>query len=798
MNDPIHAVALLRVDDGCFVEVNEAFQRASGYPRDLLIGRSPAELGLWAEPVALRRLLAGVHRAGRAVRRDIGLRNRAGEIRRGSLRGEIIDESGERFLIVTIGDIARGPGKPGPDQPEDFRAIFENSTEGMYRTSLDGHFIYGNAAMATILGYDSVAAMIEGVNDIATQVYADPARREQLLEELRTTGRISDAESQVIRPDGSRIWISENGWSIRNDSGEVLYFAGSVVDVTARREAEERYRSLFENAIEGVYRASLEGRFLAANPSMARILGFDSAQELMQRGGVVADYVVRSEARQQVLVLLMRKEQVDRFELEVRRKDGDAIWVALNARLIRDGAGQPQCFEGTFVDITEQRIARDRLRHAATHDPLTGLPNRRLFIQRLEEAIHARREGGPSYAVLFVDLDEFKVVNDSLGHVTGDELLVDVAGRLDRCMAAGEIVARHGGDEFTILVTGEDSLGRALEAARQVLTALAQPFDLRGQEIYTNASIGIVTGRASYRDTEAVLRDADTAMYQAKGLGRGCSVLFDQTMHDRARARLTRETELRRAIDNREFTVHYQPIVELDSRRLAGFEALVRWRHPGHGLLLPEEFIPLAEETGLTVPIGWFVLREACCQLRGWRDRHPAAAPMSMSVNLTDRQFLHPGLMDRVLEILGESGVEPAHLRLEILETVFMGEHTGITRILDELHAHGIGIHLDDFGTQYSSLGYLSNLPVDVLKIDRSFVCDMMENPRHRSLVRAILQIARDFGMSTIAEGVDTEAQAQYLLQAGCPSAQGFLFSRPLPAAAAEQLLADGGTLDGG
>jgi diguanylate cyclase (GGDEF)-like protein/PAS domain S-box-containing protein len=783
-------VAVLRTEDRVFLDVNEAFERSSGYPRAELIGYAVAELDLSVSHGVMAEILTEARASETARCSNVEFRNRAGETRRGSLCGEIIDGENDELILITVRDIRRDTSEEGLARREDFRALFENSTEGMYRTSVDGRFLQGNAAMASILGYDSVTELVEGVNDIATQIYADPHRRDELLKELRTTGRIHDAESELVGRDGQHIWVTENGWSIRNEDHTIIYFAGSVVDITARRQAEDRYRSLFENAIEGIYQTALDGRFLAANPSMARILGFDSPGDLLDEAVHVTDFYAHPEAAETVHDRLEADGAVDNFEMEARRKDGIVIWITLNARLVFDSEGEPQHYEGTFVDITEQRRALEQLRDAATRDPLTGLPNRALFIERLEAAIAGQPSSGDGYAVLFVDLDEFKVVNDSLGHLVGDELLVEVAQRLAPCTRDDEIIARHGGDEFTILITGNDCLDRAQKIAQDMLAVLAKPVHLHGHELFTNASIGIATGSAGYGNTAAVLRDADTAMYQAKDLGRGRAVLFDQTMHNRARDRLKLELDLRRAVDNDEFIVHYQPIVDLATRRLAGFEALVRWEHPERGLLPPDEFIPVADATGMTVPMGWSVLRQACRQMHIWRGRHPAVKDLYMSVNLSDKQFTYAGLLEHVERILLETDMDAQSLRFEILETVFMGDNPGISQVLGDLRELGIRLYLDDFGTQYSSLGYLSNLPIDALKIDRSFIFNMASNPRHMSLVRAILQIASDFGMTAIAEGVEDETQAAFLLEEGCPMAQGFLFAKPLPADEVEELIA--------
>jgi diguanylate cyclase (GGDEF)-like protein len=444
---------------------------------------------------------------------------------------------------------------------------------------------------------------------------------------------------------------------------------------------------------------------------------------------------------------------------------------------------------GTVRDVTEQKRIEAQLRHNATHDPLTGLPNRTLFIERLAQIMaRSRRRSAPDYAVLFIDLDSFKVVNDSLGHAAGDEMLMQVAQRLKQCIGPWDTIARHGGDEFTILVGQADGLQDAVEVAERVLAELLRPIRLGDNEIYTNASIGIAPGQPDYASTEELLRDADTAMYRAKAAGKAGYVIFDQDMYSRARARLRVETELRQALDNREFRVFYQPIVTLSTGRLLGFEALVRWQHPQRGLLSPDAFLLVAEETGLILPMGWWLMREACRQVQLWRQRHPQARQLTIAVNLAHKQFMYADLPQQVTEVLRETGLGPDGLHLEITETVFLENPKAAEATLRNLRALGVALHLDDFGTGYSSLSYLSALPLDTLKIDRSFVMDLERNPKHAAIVRTIVELARDLGMNTVAEGVESVAQLRLLDALGCRCGQGNLFAPALDAARIDRL----------
>jgi len=452
----------------------------------------------------------------------------------------------------------------------------------------------------------------------------------------------------------------------------------------------------------------------------------------------------------------------------------------------------------------ERQRAEDRLLHDASHDPLTGLPNRALFRDRLEQAFARRRRGGSaSFALLFIDLDRFKVVNDSLGHHAGDALIIEVARRLQRSLRredlvsraaapdaeGGSTLARLGGDEFTVLLTDIRDPSDAIRVGERLQEALRLPFMIEGHEVYTTASVGIAVSTSDYASAEELLRDADLAMYRAKALGKARCELYDRTMHEAAMQRLTLETDLRRALQNNEFVVHYQPIVALDSREIAGFEALVRWEKPGCGLVHPGEFIQVAEDTGLIIFIGLWVLREACLTTKRWHREFPREKPLTISVNVSARQFAQPELVAQIAQILDETGIDPKTVRLEITESVTMGDAQRAVGVLSELKALGIQLSIDDFGTGYSSLSYLQRFPLDVLKIDRSFVSEMGQSPESLQIISLIMNLARSLGMDVVAEGTEAEAQVSHLTQLGCDFGQGYLFSKPVGAAAIAKLL---------
>ncbi len=436
------------------------------------------------------------------------------------------------------------------------------------------------------------------------------------------------------------------------------------------------------------------------------------------------------------------------------------------------------------------RQSQEQLRHDAFHDSLTDLPNRALFTDRLEHAFQrAQRRSDELFAVLFLDLDNFKTINDSLGHVIGDQVLVALAQRLIGCLRTEDTVARLGGDEFAILLEEIRDISDATRVADRIQQALRRPFSLNGQEVVTTASIGIALNATGNGHPEDFLRDADIAMYRAKALGKARYIVFGKTMHDRAMARLRLETDMRRAIEHNEFRVYYQPIVSLSTHRLAGFEALVRWQHPDHGLLPPARFMDVAEETGLIVPIDWWVMSEACHQLHGWQLRFPDDPPLMVSANLSDKQLSQPDLLDRIQVILQETKLNPGSLKLEIMESALIENTAAAKARLFELKALGIELYTDDFGTGYSSLSFLHQFPLDALKIDRTFVQQMSDQGKEWEIVRALVMLAHNLGLKVVAEGVETDGQLAQLKTLNCDYGQGYYFSEPLSAEAAEALL---------
>ncbi len=476
-------------------------------------------------------------------------------------------------------------------------------------------------------------------------------------------------------------------------------------------------------------------------------------------------------------------------EYRCQHQDDSYRWILARGLAVRDASGQAYRMAGSLTDITERKRAEQELLHSAFHDHLTGLPNRSLFLDRLQQAmIQSQTRGHSGYAVLFGDLDRFKNVNDSLGHGVGDKLLISLARRLEAAMRPGDSIARLGGDEFAILVGETRRVPDVCRVAARLLESINVPFKIDDYEVFMTASIGIAIGGDHYRNPEEILRDADTAMYRAKARGKARYEVFDGAMHHSAVALLKLETDLRRALDRGEFVVYFQPIVDIQKGGLHSFEALIRWNHPDRGLLRPSEFLQLAEETGLIVPIGKWILMEACLQAREWQKLYPS---LRVSVNVSHRQLREADFVRSVEQILRTSKVDPAAVILEMTESTVADDPLRLGEKLMGLRQLGLKIFIDDFGSGYSSLSRLHRLPYDTLKIDRSFVSGIGRDANSPDIIQAIVALARNLGMGVVAEGVETEEQLRVLKRVGCEFGQGFWFSAPLDGHGAEALLAE-------
>ncbi len=562
---------------------------------------------------------------------------------------------------------------------------------------------------------------------------------------------------------------------------------------TALQESKERYALAARGANDGLWDWNLKTNDISFSSRWKSMLGFqddeirDRLQEWFHR--VHPDDINK-----------LKKDISDHlngvtlhFENEHRllNKKEDYLWVLSRGLAVRDSDGSSIRMAGSLTDISGRKKTEEQLIQNAFYDTLTGLPNRALFMDRLQmEFVHNKRNKDHRFAVLFLDIDRFKNINDSFGHLIGDELLGLVAKRLRSHIRPDDTIARFGGDEFVVLLGNMKEVGDATKIAERINNVLIEPFHLMHHELYINITIGIAISTHEYQQPEEILRDADTAMYNAKLRGKACYLIFDKTMHINALDRLELEIDLRHAIERKEFVLYYQPIISLENRSIIGFEALVRWNHPQRGFLLPMEFIPLAEETGLIISLSLWIIREACRQILIWQQQIPSESPLVISINISPKHFKNDSFVDQIINILDETKLNPEHLALEITETVIMDNSNHMIAVLSQLKDLGIKIHIDDFGTGYSSLSYLQRFPIHILKIDRSFISRMSGDAKNAEIVQSIINMAHNMKMQVIAEGVELAENLKTLEDLKCEYAQGYFFSHPLNINDAEVLLA--------
>ena len=585
-----------------------------------------------------------------------------------------------------------------------------------------------------------------------------------------------------------------------------LALAGSVVDrrfaerrkrENILRESEERFRAAFEQAAVGISQNGPDGRWLRVNQKFCEIVGY-TREELLEKRFQEITHPDDLDANLDHVRRLLAGE-IETYSMEKRflHRDGSVVWVNSALSLVREPSGEPKYFIAVVEDISERKTLEEQLEYQAFHDPLTGLPNRALLLDRLQHALARTDRRGDYVGVLFLDLDGFKHVNDSLGHGAGDQLLVGVADRLSKGIRPEDTIARFGGDEFVVLLEGIEGAEEAIGRAERLAGQLRAPFMLSGEEVSVTLSVGLMLSATPQDRPEDLLRDADSAMYEAKKNGKARYAVFDPSMKRRALERVRLENDLRHALERSQFVIHYQPKVRLGSGEILGFEALIRWRHLERGLVLPDEFVPVAEESGLILPIGRWVLWEACRQTKEWQNQSPSSSSLSVCVNLSARQFGQPDLAGEVTKALVETGLEPGSLTLEITESVLMDEARSSVDTLRKLKDLGVKISVDDFGTGYSSLSYLKRFPVDYLKVDRSFVAELGRGAEADVIVSALIDLAHNLGVEAVAEGVETAEQLARLREMECTSGQGYYFAKPLPSEVIVTLLAQSFFLPG-
>jgi diguanylate cyclase (GGDEF)-like protein/PAS domain S-box-containing protein len=673
-------------------------------------------------------------------------------------------------------------------------SILHSMGDGVVVVDTNGQLLHTNPAARSILG-----AQLDGFLPSATNAVSAFRADDQVLEYANTDLPLiraiqgyesNNVELSVLTTDAASQWLSVTARPLRHQEGSLIGGVAVVRDISmakqsevALRESEERFALAARGANDGLWDWDLRLNQIYYSPRWKAMLGYEEHAI----GNTLDEWLrrVHPDDRERLEVRLSAHHHrlITHFEHEYRilHRDDSYRWMLCRGLAVWGEAGQAIRMAGSQTDITDRKEIERQLLHDALHDGLTGLPNRVLFLDRLETALYRlRRHPSAQFAVMFLDLDRFKTINDSLGHMIGDQLLKVIGKRLEGCVRPGDTVARLGGDEFILLLYDVNDDLVAQTIAERVQETLTQSIQLGDQEVYTTVSIGILLSDPAYTSATDIIRDADTAMYHAKIAGKARAVIFDHTMHAQAMLQLQLESDLRWAIERDELRVHYQPIVELSSHRIVGVEALIRWQHPEHGLLYPARFLSIAEEMGLISPMSWWILAKACAQLRAWHAEIPGTEAMWVSVNLSAKQLSEPDLVRRIQAVLGELNLNPRLLKLEITEHALI-EHGEVTiRALNELRDMGVQLCIDDFGIGYSSLSYLQRFPIDILKIDRSFISQIGEPGKRNEVVQTIIGLAQTLGMRAVAEGTETQVQADVLHHLSCDFGQGWLFSKAL------------------
>lgn len=776
-----------------FLAVNNAAVRQYGYTRREFLGMTIAEI---RPPETLPELMKNVARHPHGLQTPARWKHRRknGEIFDVDILGHQFDFHGTDAMMVAALDVTKQERAFAAARraEEKFRAIFENAVIGIFQVAPDGRPVRVNPAMAHIHGYDSPEQLLAEVAN-AADLFTDPGHMER-LHAAAVDGAIRSAEVEVYTRDRVRRWMKINMQPVRDAAGKVLGLDGTAEDITERKLAEESLalktallEAASETTLDGILAVDESGRILLANRHFAT--QFDVPEPLLAAADQpVFDFVCSSvEDRdaflERVHYLYSHPEAKSRDE--IRLKNG-RIFDRYSAPLV-DATGSHRGRIWYFRDISDQKAAEARIQFLAWFDSLTGLPNRALLRDRLDNALAAARRRQESLAVLYVDVDRFKIINDSAGRAVGDRVLRQIADRLRQCVREHDTVARLDSDEFAVVLTSVRSAADATLTAGRILSRMAEPVEIPGYSLNPACSIGIALFPEDAADGETLLRFAAQALRSAKESGRKCFRFFTHELNTQAEGRLILETDLRLALERKEFFLVYQPEFDLATGKVLGFEALLRWRHPRLGLIPPDEFIPVAEASGLILPIGEWVLRTACSQMQAWQDEGRAVCPVA--VNVSAVQFRHDGFCALIRDAVREYRLPPRLLELELTESLLLSNADVMSGILDRLAEMGVKMAIDDFGTGYSSLAYLRRFRADKLKIDRAFVHHLPADGDNTAIMKAIISLAHSLRMTVLAEGVETEAQWSFLREHGCDQAQGYYCGKPAPVTEIEKLL---------
>ncbi|MFA9440400.1 EAL domain-containing protein [Uliginosibacterium sp. sgz301328] len=775
---------------GRFVRVNPRYCDITGYTEKELLERDFREI-TWREDVEGNdRLLDGLV-IGNSAKTSMEKRIRRpdGSVVWVNLSIALVKpaQGGASHFMEVIEDItARRHAESELRESEGrMRSILSAMNEGVILRNAGGDVIVANGAARRIYGVAPGAAL-PPLHDAGTRYLREDGTTCP-VEELPSFHAMHTGESRagtvgIERGDGSRVWFVSRAEPLQRDSRTGLYpVVLTLNDVTGQRRAEEELRlaaTVFDNSIEAIMITDAHRHILSVNRAFTDLTGYEPAQVLGNTPVLLAATSANDSAQYDDIWLRAAQAGAWQGETWQRRRDGSEFLEWLSVSAVYDPRGQITHFVAVFSDITERKASEARIAYLAHHDPLTELPNRTLFQDRLEQALARAERHHQRVALLFLDLDRFKTINDSLGHLAGDRLLQAVSGRLKDCVRTTDTICRQGGDEFIIVLADVGDPETPARVADKILRCLSEPFDIDGHRLGTSFSIGIAIYPDDGRSVDSLMKNADTAMYHAKENGRNTYRFFTEAMNANALERLHLESQLRQALERGELLLNYQPQVDLGTGAILGAEALIRWQSEALGFVPPGRFIPIAEESGLIVPIGRWVLRQACLHARTWQDA--GLAPVGVAVNISALQFARDDIVTAVSEVLAETGLAPERLELELTESLLMHQGDEVLDTMHRLKALGVRLSIDDFGTGYSSLSYLKRFAVDRLKIDQGFVRDIADDPDDAAIVRAIIQLGRSLKLDVIAEGAEARAQVDFLLREGCRKAQGYFFCPPV------------------
>jgi diguanylate cyclase (GGDEF)-like protein/PAS domain S-box-containing protein len=703
---------------------------------------------------------------------------------KGNLDGNLLARSIRYAMERKLSDIALHKSE------QLFKKTFSCLTDAIFIIdSLTMKITYCNPAASTILGFSKEELIGRNALFLLDPIL-ESDKKEVNLPDLHVYHHGEIYERMMQRKNGDSFYAEFTFEALEDNPSQVTNWVVLLRDISVRkqaeetlRESEERYFLAARGANDGLWDWNIKKEAIYYSPRWKNMLGY-SENEIT---ATIDEWLSRIHPDDHEAVIYAMsnhlKNNTHHFQSEHRilHRDGTYRWMLVRGMAVRDANGIAYRMAGSQTDITARKNAEEQLVHDAFHDLLTGLPNRALFLDRLDRMIeYSRRHNNYYFAILFLDLDRFKIINDSLGHAVGDQLLIEISKVLKTCIRKADTVARFGGDEFVILLDDIPDIQAAAKIAHHIQEVLSNPFQVGNNRIFTSASIGIVLSSDGHLSKEDIVRDADIAMYQAKMLGKAKYVIFNTDMRKQAINRLNLENDLRHALERGEFDLHYQPIVTLKENILSGFEALLRWHHPQKGYVPPEEFIPIAEETGLILDIGSWVFRQACNQMKKWQEQFPDYRDLFVNINVSQKQFNQPELIQELRKVLKESWLNPSCLNLEITENALMENAESMIEILNKIRDLGVGLHVDDFGKGYSSLSYLQQFPIDTLKIDYSFINRIGTNGDRAEIVKTILVLARELGVDSIAEGIETEHQLIQLRELDCHYGQGYFLGKPM------------------